>query len=105
MPRVRFRPIADISLVIEKGSMSYSRDTLDAAHKHSSRHREEIERSNLCGCFYCGKSYAPADIKDWTDEGDTALCPSCGIDSVIGSASPYPVTERPFLQAMHARWF
>ena len=33
-----------------------------------------------------------------------ALCPSCGIDSVIGDASGFPITEE-FLVAMEARWF
>jgi len=88
--------------------MSYPKDTLDAAHKHSSRHRDEIERSAICGCFYCGEICAPPEIKDWLDEEDeedTALCPSCGIDSLIGSASGYPVAEPIFLKSMHERFF
>jgi len=59
--------------------------------------------------------FAPADIKDWIREdlqnnpnvkyGErTAMCPECGIDSVIGSASGYPITTE-FLQGMHAEWF
>ena len=85
--------------------MSYSRNMLDAAHKHSSHHREEIECSDVCGCFCCGKTFPPAEIKHWTDEGETALCPSCAVDSVIGSAPSYPVAERSFLQAMQTAWF
>jgi hypothetical protein len=85
--------------------MSHSKDTLDAAHKHSGGHRQEVERSDVCGCFYCGKTYPPAEIRNWTDEGNTALCPCCGIDSVIGSASGYPVTDGAFLRAMQAGWF
>jgi hypothetical protein len=39
------------------------------------------------------------------DEGDgTALSPECGIDSVIGSASGYPVTLD-FLRRMQEHWF
>jgi hypothetical protein len=34
----------------------------------------------------------------------TARCPRCGIDSVIGSASGYPIT-REFLQTMKSYWF
>jgi hypothetical protein len=36
--------------------------------------------------------------------GQTAICPRCGIDSVIGDESGYPVT-REFLAAMKAHWF
>lgn len=75
-----------------------------AAHKHSIRHRSEIESSELCGCFYCGQTFAPVEITDWTDEDQTALCPRCGIDSVIGSASGYPI-EGKFLARMHEHWF
>ena len=79
------------------------------AHAHSSRHREEILRSALCGCFYCRKTFAPAEIEDWVDwvadERATALCPRCGIDSVIGDASGYPITEFEFLERMHVHWF
>jgi hypothetical protein len=85
--------------------MAYPRDVLDAAHKHSSNHRDEIERSAVCGCFYCQQTFAAAEIENWWDDGSTAECPNCGIDSVIGSASGYPVADPPFLEAMHQRWF
>jgi hypothetical protein len=85
--------------------MSYPRDILDAAHKHSSNHRHEIERSAICGCFYCCKTFASAEVEEWWDDGDTAECPYCGIDAVIGSASDYPVGDQPFLEAMQKRWF
>jgi hypothetical protein len=74
------------------------------AHRHSSRHRREIWSSDLCGCFYCEKTFPPAAIVRWINAGDTAKCPECGIDSVLGSASGYPITPD-FLHAMHLRWF
>ena len=80
------------------------------AHRHSIRHRDEIIASGMCGCFYCLAIFQPNDIKDWVDQSDlrpagvTALCPRCGIDSVIGSASGYPISE-PFLTEMQSHWF
>jgi hypothetical protein len=74
------------------------------AHRHSIRHREEIERSDTCGCFYCLELFPPATIAKWVDEGVTARCPRCGIDSVLGNASGYPLTEE-FLRRMKAHWF
>ena len=55
------------------------------------------------------QQYSPREIEEWVDadetgEGQTALCPRCGIDSVIGSASGYPITKE-FLEAMNRRWF
>ena len=80
-----------------------------SAHEHSSNHREELMQSDLCGCFYCLKVFSPTEIIEWVDEdengiGSCALCPKCGIDSVIGSASGYPITES-FLRKMYQHWF
>jgi hypothetical protein len=77
---------------------------LAAAHKHCIRHRAEIEASEICGCFYCLSTFAPTAIVEWIDDGQTALCPRCPVDAVLGSASGFPIT-REFLELMHERWF
>ena len=85
------------------------------AHRHSSNHREEVLECTVCGCFYCCHIFSPSEIKDWIDNredwtahnkeiGQTALCPQCDIDSIIGVESGYPVTVD-FLAAMMAHWF
>jgi hypothetical protein len=84
-------------------------DILEAAHKKSSMHREEVLASVTCGCFYCQTKFPPRNIKEWVDPrrsptGATALCPNCGIDSVIGDAAGFPLTAD-FLADMHERWF
>ena len=82
---------------------------LEAAHKHCGSHRAEITRSDRCGCFYCLTVFTPEEVTDWVDwssnaEGVTALCPRCGIDSVLGSGSGYPI-NREFLRRMQTYWF
>jgi hypothetical protein len=79
----------------------------EAAHRHSSHNLSEIERGDLAACFYCLSSFPPTAIGDWVSErpsGKTALCPRCGIDSVIGSAAGFPLTPE-FLKQMKDRWF
>lgn len=84
-----------------------SDDQLSVAHRHSALHSAELERSDLCGCLHCTATFLPGAIGKWIDDrnapegrtGETALCPKCGIDSVIGSASGYPITDE-FLAAM-----
>jgi hypothetical protein len=91
---------------------SFSDEVLIEAHRHCALHAEEIAQSALCGCFYCRTTFTPIEIVDWIDDrnvgegrtGRTALCPKCGIDSVLGDASGCKLT-REFLEAMHARWF
>lgn len=65
--------------------------------------------SDRCGCFYCRSTFLPGDILDWVEmdadgNGKTALCPRCGIDAVIGSASGVSL-DPDFLARMHEFWF
>jgi len=36
-----------------------------------------------CGCFCCLQTFAAAEVIDWIDDGDTPLCPFCGIAAVL----------------------
>jgi len=67
-------------------------------------HRKKLLKSSVCGCFYCLKIFPPKEIVEWCDRSTTALCPYCGIDSVIGEDSGYPITVE-FLQEMKRSWF
>ena len=84
-------------------------EDLELAHKHSIFHRKEIETSELCGCLFCRETFAPSKIEGWTDGADgkqeTALCPVCNIDSVIGDQSGFPIFAPEFLKRMNVRWF
>ncbi len=86
---------------------------LHAAHSKSSDHRADLEASLICGCFYCRSTFEPSEIAEWVDgsrdaagdaRGQTALCPHCGVDAVLGSHSGFPITPE-FLAAMHRYWF
>jgi hypothetical protein len=84
---------------------TYSQDIIIDSHKHTARHKTEVLHSVNCGCFYCITTFSPADIIEWTDDEVTALCPNCGMDSVIGDKSGYPVTDTDFLKQMNFYWF
>ena len=75
------------------------------AHRFSSDHRERLLKDEKCGCFYCMKIFDQKEITDWIkDPAGTAVCPYCGIDSVIGQHSGYPITKE-FLEKMKRYWF
>jgi hypothetical protein len=82
--------------------------SIRAAHDHSSNHRPEVLASRVCGCYYCLSIFAPSEIEEWVDppgeQGSTALCPRCGIDSVIGDRSGFPITPE-LLGEMNRFWF
>ena len=77
---------------------------LEKAHEYSSYHKAELEKDNICGCFFCLKIYNPQEIEEWADGGKTAICPKYDMDSVIGESSGFPITKE-FLSAMYKKWF
>jgi hypothetical protein len=80
---------------------------LKQMHKLSSNHRKSIEESDGCGCFYCRRTWNPKEVpvKEWIDDQQTALCPFCGIDSVLCTKDVPQAMDKEFLAAMESRWF
>lgn len=75
------------------------------AHKLCSNNKEDLLKVNKCGCFNCLKIFNPVEIKEWIDDiSGTAICPFCGIDSIIAESSKFPITKE-FLEKMNKYWF
>ena len=72
-------------------------------HRHTRLNRMELEASEVCGCIACERIYFPGEIVRWVNE-ETALCPHCGVDAVVGSASGIPIMPG-VLRRAHERWF
>jgi hypothetical protein len=53
-----------------------------------------------CGCFCCLQTFAAAEVIDWIDDGDTPICPYCGIAAVLPG-----VTDLVELFRLHERRF
>ena len=82
--------------------MTYSKEMLTATHKHCTNNHDAINASKVCGCFYCEATYAPSAVTSYVS-GQDAVCPKCGIDSVLPDASLEITPE--LLRAMYDRWF
>ena len=78
--------------------------TYVAAHGRASKHREELETAGSCACYFCFKKFPTATIKTWIDASQTALCPFCGIDAVLGSGDGFRIDDR-FLRRLHQHYF
>ena len=85
---------------------------LKDVHHYSSRHRQMVERAAMCGCFYCGALFSSHEIDTWCDEpeesvsaGTTAICPRCGIDSVLPDNIPGVPLNTELLTAMRQYFF
>lgn len=85
----------------------YNKEFLELAHKRSIFHFKEVSESPKCGCFHCQTVFETSEITDWTDEqnesGKTALCPNCGIDSVL--SNKLPIDDKGFLNEMNKKYF
>jgi hypothetical protein len=99
----RKKELKDLGNRLERLKAAMPADIV-AAHEHASQHRTEVLSGEQCGCFYCGATFPPAEITKWVDNGGTALCPRCGIDAVLSSASGLPLSKN-FLDQMNKHWF
>lgn len=75
------------------------------AHEYSLNNKKQIILSDKCGCFHCNKIFESKEVKEYIkDKEETALCPYCKVDAVIGDESHYPINEH-FLKKMNKKWF
>lgn len=65
-----------------------------------------------CGCFYCMETFAAGEVDERVTnlafDGQTALCPRCGIDSVLVGKSVEKLGvkfDRGLLEEMREYWF
>ncbi len=72
--------------------------------KLNKNHRFLLEKSLLCGCYYCKKLFKSNEIKEWIDNNQTAICPYCMIDSVLPEEA-LGDKPREILNLMHKYWF
>ena len=85
--------------------MDKKKGRFEAAHRFCTNNAASLQKDKKCGCFYCLKIFPPSEIKSIICEGEgTALCPYCGVDSVIGEHSGFPITPE-FLAEMKEYWF
>jgi hypothetical protein len=86
---------------------SFSENFLKKVHKHCFKNKEELTKSEKCVCFHCFKVFTPTEIETYLvekDEKETALCPCCWVDSILGDASGIDLCDE-LIDAMADYWF
>lgn len=73
-------------------------------HKYSIYNMDQAEASKKAGCYHCLAEFEPSAIKSLTDDDRTALCPKCGIDSVLFDASLYEINQTTLIK-LKKYWF
>ncbi len=81
-----------------------TKDETQAAIRFATGNREALAKSNKAGCYYCLMIYSASEVTRFLRSEGTALCPYCGIDSVLADQSPYELNAAT-LEALHQYWF
>lgn len=81
-----------------------TKELIEAAYAHTIRNRVEILKSRNCCCIDCRQIFPAKDVTDWIDGNQTAMCPYCNADAVIGDASTFQLTED-FIITLHNEYF
>jgi len=78
-------------------------DTIDNElifkHKECTDNKPALKENGVCGCFCCCNVFDYDSINEWIDDKLTALCPRCGVDSVL------PTDDKNLLVRMEKHWF
>ena len=68
---------------------------------------KQVKQSKLIGCFCCMNIFSSKLIVEYCIERDgekTAICSSCGVDSILCDIGKFPINTK-FLQKMNDYWF
>lgn len=63
--------------------MDLDRSDLDRFHSLAKNNKGLIQFFGEGNCFHCLKTCSSSEINEWTDSENTAICPHCGIDSIL----------------------
>ncbi len=72
-------------------------DLIKSAPMQAMRNRRKLGAS--CGCYKCLAVFPTSEIREWTDGGETAICPKCSADTILDN------TEVEILKAAQKFWF
>ena len=80
-----------------------TKNELEQYHKLTNNYDVLILNTQICGCFFCCQFFVSDTIKEFTNDG-CALCPFCGIDTII-PLTCWPDMTKELLEEMYLYWF
>lgn len=86
--------------------MSIPPQDLDAIHQLCFGNEQLLGQSAQAGCFQCLNVFPADAVNSWIADkpNRTAVCPRCGIDSVLADSMGLDVSAD-LLEALHNRYF
>ena len=87
------------------GRYSYEQESLyKKLHTYSVHNKKMVEESENCHCYYCQSTVDSGSVESYADDGETALCPRCGINALIPDSVDEKIDAN-VLHDMHEYWF
>ena len=77
---------------------------IKSAIRFATTNEQALKASQKAACYHCQAIYDANEVTDFLATERTALCPKCGIDSVIPSNSPIELTPEN-LKILNQYWF
>lgn len=84
--------------------MYTEKELMEKASELSFKNRDMVDKSSKCGCYACCQIYDAKYVWEYVDDGETALCPICYIDSVLPDASGVKLNNT-ILNKLRKKWF
>lgn len=79
-------------------------DQLKDLHLRTYLNASDFQSGKECCCIYCQRFFPTDKVVEFVDDDDTALCPYCGIDSVIALGADVEVSKE-LLAELNKRYF
>ena len=70
------------------------------AYIHSILNRKDLEKVEKCSCYFCVEVFPAKEIVEWMEDGETAICPRCGVDAIL----PGEISKKDLVKCCKA-WF
>lgn len=61
--------------------------------QHTMNNKKALSFTETAGCYQCLNIFAAKEITEWTDQGQTAICPFCATDSVLADSPSMAINE------------
>ncbi len=71
---------------------------LKNAAQYAFKNKDKLVKE--CSCYHCLNKFDKEHITQWTDQGQTAICPSCHVDAVLPG-----IFSDEQLKLFHDYWF
>ena len=81
----------------------FDADTLAQLHRSSFRNRCRLQAAGRIACFGCLGEFEAKQVREYVDAGETALCPDCGLDTLI-AVHGADAADTALLRALNERY-